>query len=350
LQTLTARSPVFFPLVSALRFGSLLCFAAAALGALAADAPRPIELFKSFIANPPAISNLVFTEELPNAPIAYHRIKWQNPSVYVGWGNSPFIPKETALTNYTEWVGHFGNIFYLKSLNAFYTWTNSGDPAEVGNTVEIAHQKMMGLVTAGILNMGCQMAPVGGIRWEGDSFVLTNQANDRAVQGKVFADAEGRAGRMLVTAVPVGTPFSAGVEMECSYEYDGSHSVPFLPGTIAVKSSAGKAPFNYKHRILALELATAPLAASDFLTVPSDADRLVHVRITNKYRLYTKRYNGRTNLTASLDQQHAAVITDNVRRQYWAASATFLLLPIILLYMLHRRKISQNKQDNIGLK
>lgn len=324
----------------------ILLFSVATNAGAAAEAP--VQQFKRFIEETPPISNLLLVKELQGS-ISHTRIKFQPPSVYVGWGTGA-IPSgdNPSITNYVNWIGRHENIYLLKSHNAFFTWTNHGDPAELGNTVHSTYEHMLGLQLSEALNMGMQVPPVGSIRWNDDSFVVTNADRGFIVRGKLSTNAKGQAERMVLRSIPLSKPNSDGFDSEYLYEYDSPLSLSYIPSTITVKSEVQGTPYTYKYRILKLELASRPLVASDFLVAPGDEDKLTRVTITNKYRLYTKRISGDTNLVAALDRQHRTPAKMATKTLFWVWAIAILSIFPIFLCLSHRK--NKNNNNNIQIK
>jgi hypothetical protein len=311
----------------------------------------PADLFKRFIENPPAIKELIYVQQIAGLTTNYFRLKYQdhqNPALFEGWSTSPLplIEEGDSSKDYVEWIGKFGNVYLNKSYNGVFAWTNQGDLLDRSNTVALHYQDAEDIFRK-IINMGCQYASVGQIRWNGDAFLITNAEQQVQVEGHLMRDMDGRAASLLVV------PHSLGIRGRdlvpstyvYSYGYARPLSLSFLPDLIVETfTQRNGEPFTATYKIETMEAATNPMVASDFFLNPKVETNLVYITITNGHRIYSDSISGRTYIRP--DKQIIGERQTMLPTYYFVLMIIVFLLPLFvyILYLM-RRKISNPKNN-----
>src|SRR5262249_1947538 len=150
-------------------------------------------------------------------------LRWQSTNAFLLGISRDNIASSTNLESssaYYEWFGRSTNEYWNKVRRGFFVWTNRDLTGEESNTVALHYDHFVTVHLPNILNMGCQLAGVGQIHWEGDSFVLTNQAKGIRLHGHIVRDKNGRAEKMVVEQNPLDKVRGSEKEDYLPWEYE----------------------------------------------------------------------------------------------------------------------------------
>ncbi len=213
----------------------------------AADIPAPgaqvpAESFKAFVASPPVIEALAWAMEWPGVRTNYHFTRYQSNAVFHGTGQRP-LTDDSPCEDYLMAVGRFQNTICQKKFSHFYAWTNRNIAAERSNTVEYGHALAVDSM-AWVLNLGCDLANPGTIRWSENSFVVTNHRRGVWLSGILGLDEQQRAARLKVEVRRLNQGRSGPPDQILTREciYARPLSLSYLPSEIwaSQRTSAGK--------------------------------------------------------------------------------------------------------------
>jgi hypothetical protein len=299
------------------------------------------DLFKKFVEKPPVIENLVYSQEMPGVVTNYYRLKFQRPAMFFGRSSSPIPASDAAESSkdYSEWIGRFGSQYLNKSYNMLFSWTNEADDIDLTNTVKFHYVDAMENQISKILNMGCQLAPIGSIHWNGDTFVVKNPEQHIRVEGALKRGQNGKAASLIVVPHPLngGAPDFVSSEYNYTYDYEKPLSLSYLPNVIieTFKSAKGP-PISLKYTILAIEVATNRIASSAFLLNPRIESNLIYIAISNGKRVFA---NGSVQPDIGL----AARKRSSLSRYYFVLAALLFFLPPAIYAFSHLKSVNKNK-------
>lgn len=298
-------------------------------------------LFKEFVQHPPTIESLGYTQEVPGLTTNYFDLKYQPPALFLGRITVPFPAHggPTTAAGYTEWVARFGHTYLNKSYNMLFAWTNAEAQKSASNTVNL-HYTLALDQAAKILNMGCQFLPPGGIRWNGNRFTQTNTERGVWVEGHLVVE-NNAAVAMSVVPHALGSTTRQIVPSEYRYTYDrrAPLSLPYLPNVITESfTQENGSAFRLRYRLLRIELARGPMGESAFLPSPQTETNLVHVTISNGFRVYPA---GVVRPDIGLVGRSRSRLT----KYYLACAAVVLLLPPVIYFVKNRSSIKHERKE-----
>jgi hypothetical protein len=308
----------------------------------ATDAPQPAEEFKQFIASPPSIAELIYSQTISNLQTQYYCVKWQRSNMFLGRSKQILnVGNISNSINYTMWIGKFGNGFSLKSRNAFFVWTNRDIEQEKSNTVANSYHNALHSEIATIFNMGCGLADIGSIHWDGDKFAVNNPMNGLRLEGKLTRDEYNRASKLIVKQSPLGKAHEDNTYFpwEYDYFYDAPLQLSYLPDRIiaSFKDEKGQISGIFEYKILALTIATNQLAEDNFRLSPGQG--LVQIAISNTFRVY----QGNGTPYIKPDTSEGMHIQNSYRIRYFIIAFIILSLFPILLWLFASGKHRQKK-------
>ncbi len=326
----------------------IMLLVVSAVGSAATQAQAPADLFKHFVSAPPALSDLTWVQELPSVGTTnYFRLKYQPGALFLGEAGSWPLSR-TDLDAYQTIVSSFGNIYWDRSFNGLYVWTNTGNTREIGSIVDFHYNFAKGTEVTRILNMGVQQAPVGAIHWLNDTFVLTNASPKLRwglfqtwegywLSGELFRDSKGRAARLAVVPHMMGgrRPLPPGLIQVYEYSYDRPLALPYLPSTINVYfTTANKSErMAERLRIVHVQEASSPLPESAFSLWPYHGTNVqASWFVSNEFLLSIGGYE-----PPKLDPYKASLNRRrNLRPLYFTAAITLLCLGPVILWFRRR--------------
>ncbi len=305
-----------------------------------AEGQTPAELFKTFVASPPLISNLVFAVQ--RVKTNFYHIRYQPNALFVGTSQLP-LASENSLDAYQSAVSRFDEVYWRKFASDFYIWTNRNILAEKGNSVEHAYSHALAVEVPCVLNMGFQFAPPGSIRWSGDTFAVTNEATKLWYSGELRRDVSQRAAKLIVEERKLGHGPGRSAERVLTYNYfyERPLSLSYIPSSIRVSTGPADSDSHqpaFQIRISEIQVGEIPLPKPKFSFIADQwkHDEQVFV-VSNRNLIY-------------LADQRSIVIPDphqdDQGHRQKKARQTYLTVAIVVaalvpvVFWFHRRSVS----------
>ena len=316
------------------------------LDAVAVETPG--ELFKKFIENPPTIKNLVYAQEIPGLATNYCRLKWQDGALWFGTSKTNLF-EIANLDNtgvYSLIVARFAEKMYCYNGTDLYSWTNHDYLDTNFNSVRATFDQVVSGQLADILNMGCQLASVASIKWQGNQFEVENPFKKTWARGNLDLDPVGRASKLHVEHGPLRTGKATRDNPPWDYEYfyeNGSHS-GYLPKMIVAsfKKKDGSVGMSLRYTIGTIEIATEEIPEAEFSLLPSQFSRLEHVVTVSEGNLI---FEDQGKLVITKERTPTAPYIPLLKRsKLFLAIAVLMILSPLFFFWLCQRKKTKNKQ------
>lgn len=289
---------------------------------------QPADQFERFIESPPPLQNVVYEQDVSGIGNHYYQVKWQEDAMFAALSETNI--NKYGDSDFSEWVGKFGNNYWFKAHNGYYTWEDRNIPADRDNTVEINYTIMMHSSLSLVLNWGCNVVDPKTIHWEKDGFSVTNRG--AYVRGRLIRDAKGRASKLFVERSPVNRSKASTSEYgpwEYDYVYSAPLSLAYLPNIInAIYTNYPGGSISFKTEIFTVDVATNRMPSTSFYLPPKT--NLVMMEITNGYRV------NQADKSKQLDMLLAETNRARVREAYFIF--LFLIVGAFLFFLWQRSR------------
>jgi hypothetical protein len=242
----TGLRPFFFqPIASRLRTFGFLIFVFSAVVCRAFSAQNDgeseaIKQFKRFIASPPPVEECIFREmvnpDTDHSVTNIYFVRWQPNAAVVRrfLDESRFYLSKTGTSEYVgNSSGYFSSNYWHIEKTAFTEWSQ-GDALSGGESPRQHIDLVITLSFSRIMNGGEQRVDIGTIRWNGDSYTVTNRAGTR-LDGRLLTR-NGLPAGMEVSGVYNGTEF----KRRYRYAAFDLKDLPYLPSRIESINDAGQ--------------------------------------------------------------------------------------------------------------
>jgi hypothetical protein len=328
------------------------------------SAPSPVEQFKNFISSPPIIQNLVFQQKVPmesgarpldgtfalSTRFDYYHGKWQPDGMLFRRLNRP----EDA-TNFT-FAGNLVSVSahqhaLVEPGGRLTTWDDR-DPSVAGKTISVFYTTQLALdPLREILNLGIMRAGIGTIRWVGDQFRTECEVDHKRVliTGELVPSRDAPPSGMRVCYMfPNMTN-----RYVLRYGYAPGLKYSFLPAAITnfwvTQSRRGveKEIELDEWRILALDIAEAPLLAESFNPAPFTGQGEWTTRVYTNGALYTRLTNGMLQFPVSLETPKRPFLP-RLRASPRVVYTCWAGLNIAIFALMLRAKHTETKQEQKG--
>jgi hypothetical protein len=242
--------------------------------------------FDAFLLHRPAYISAVVTFE--GISTNHFHVKWQTNALFLGQiTDSGVVNTSFELHEYTLIVARFGDEYWAKNLNGFYSWTNLGNKLEANNSIQARHDAAMRYQVAELLNLGCSLADPGAIQPDEPGFSGINERRRVLVNAKVVRDSSMRPARAVIEQVPLRGSKEKNIPIWTYHYFYEDPQLPFLP-TLVKKSletggPLGKAQTKFKWLELSDELADR----KEFELSPSSFSGIyAHVTVSNEFAIF----------------------------------------------------------------
>lgn len=256
--------------------------------------------FKRFIESPPRIKSLVFSQEISGITTNFCRLKWQQNALWFGRSASNLFHiqdlEETKL--YSLIVARFENKTYVFNGTELYSWTNKNGIDTNYNSAKATFDQVVSGQIADILNMGCQLAAVESIKWDGNNFETDNRAKELFIRGNLELDKLDRPLKLHVEQYPIRPRTNkqkAGPPWDYEYLYDAAPLLGYLPSQIiaSFKNDDGTVGMSIRYALASVEISSVILPESEFgLELNQFTSSVRPVTVANGSLIYADR--GRT--------------------------------------------------------
>jgi hypothetical protein len=273
----------------------------------------PVERFKDFLSNPPAITNLLLQRKVPmgggrrafdgslafSTEFAYYQARWQPGGVFFRKLSHPSEATNVGFAG--DLVSSYGETNWMvDSKPIFITWNDPTPSAKGKNFSVYFTRKLLLEPLRQALNLGVLHLDAGAIRWNGNEFHLQSELDTDAwvVGGKLVSKGDGPPDHL-------GLYYSQGTNVYryvVRYGYEPPLRLPYVPTVITNFwiSSTGQEYDIDEWKILDLAVAPNSLPESAFAIEPFLQNRAWPVRVYKDHAFYELSTNGTLRLLFAL--------------------------------------------------
>jgi len=228
----------------------------------------PADQLKRFLTNPPVISELLYSYELPRLSQTNHYFLRSQPGAFLVAETATDLghDRPADLDRYGRIFARFENRYWQKVDTVLTVWINFAGDRVLTNTILATADNYHRGVLPKVLNLGVGMVYPGAIRWEQDRLTATNPATGFTVEGWLERDDQGRAHRIHLLSTNVAR--GVGGASTIVYHYETPLELPFLPSRIESIPAAPTSPLAYVLRIHSLTTTPSPLEETAYALRP----------------------------------------------------------------------------------
>lgn len=192
--------------------------------------PTPLEFFKAFSTGLVPVEELLVRVEWSSRQddasyFLYFRI--QSNAMLFARSEEPFGPTMPGGMRAGFAYSHYENLCWFRYAGQLYEWQKGVGSED--NAVAYARRVAETGDLARLVNMGCDVLPAFGIRWDGESFVGTNSDSGFVVSGRLVLNQGGVPHTMIVHVMKPG---SSNIQATCWFEYECGGTASEYPRSI----------------------------------------------------------------------------------------------------------------------
>lgn len=224
----------------------------------------PLEFFKAFSAGSVPVEELLVrvewnSEQEDESYFLYFRA--QSNAMLFARSEEPFGPAMPSGMRTGFAYSQYENVGWFRYGGQLYEWQKGAGPED--NAVAYARRVAETGDLARLVNMGCDVLPAFGLRWDGESFVGTNSDSGFVVSGRLVLDQGGIPQTMIVHVMKPG---SSNIQAICWFEYEHGGSAPVYPRSITKYVSFEGRPRTamWRMQTLSFKPATSKMGLAQF--------------------------------------------------------------------------------------